>query len=274
MPEAIVIGLSSNQREHHLHPGKGADKYLKFIKTEVLPYIDETYRTKSFNSISGHSLGGGFALYAFLKEPAIFNLCMAGSPYPIQQILKIQVDTFPDHRHLYSSMGTVDDISQKDFSALKKHLEANSQITTQFDIHQGESHISNIAINFQEGLKFFYTDWHFQLPETITQPIDKLLFQHYEQLSNKMGYAVNVNEWQVIYPIMDQLARNRDFDNAIKALKYCIKIHPKSDQAYAFLARAYVSTGDMIAAKENLRKALSLNPNNKMALQMKKRFSR
>ncbi|MBX7108697.1 MAG: carboxypeptidase-like regulatory domain-containing protein [Chitinophagales bacterium] len=45
-----------------------ADKFLSFIKCELLPYIDKAYRTDTSNrTLMGHSLGGFFTLYA-LKQ--------------------------------------------------------------------------------------------------------------------------------------------------------------------------------------------------------------
>ncbi len=43
----------------------GAARFLSFIKSELLPYIDKEYRTDTSNRIlMGHSLGGFFTLYA------------------------------------------------------------------------------------------------------------------------------------------------------------------------------------------------------------------
>ena len=68
---------------------------------------------------------------------------------------------------------------------------------------------------------------------------------------------------------MDKLAKRGDFKNAIQILKYCIQLYPQSDQAYAFLARAYISMGDKESAQANLEKALSMNPQNGFALEIK-----
>ena len=71
---------------------------------------------------------------------------------------------------------------------------------------------------------------------------------------------------------MDKLAKRGDFKNAIKLLQYCIELYPQSDQAYAFLARAYINISDKESAKKYLEKALKINPNNKYASQIKKQF--
>ncbi len=51
----------------------GADNFLTFIRSELLPYIDKTYQTDtSSRTLMGHSLGGFFPLYA-LKQGMLTN---------------------------------------------------------------------------------------------------------------------------------------------------------------------------------------------------------
>lgn len=50
----------------------GADKFLSFIKSDLILYIDKTYRTDTSNrTLMGHSLGGYFTMYAL--EQAMIN---------------------------------------------------------------------------------------------------------------------------------------------------------------------------------------------------------
>jgi len=58
----------------------GAEKFLSFLKTELIPYIDKTYPTNGTNSLYGHSYGGLFSMYAFLAEPELFECCFATDP--------------------------------------------------------------------------------------------------------------------------------------------------------------------------------------------------
>lgn len=276
MPQSIVIGLQSDGREFNLHPEKGAKKYLDFVEREVIPFIEQKYRTKPFRTIAGHSLGGGFAIYAFLSRTNLFNLCIAGSPYPLEYLTNMiaredVLNGTSAYRFLYSSMGTVNDSPVLQLENFKQAFidKAPQNVQYSFQINEGVSHISNVALNFQAGLKAFYKDWKFVLPDTLSASIDVMLSNHYKSLSQKVGYSVKPGEWEVIFPIMDKLAKRSDFKNAIQILKYCTELYPQSDQAYAFLARAYMSAGEQESAQANLEKALSINPQNKFALQIK-----
>jgi tetratricopeptide (TPR) repeat protein len=68
---------------------------------------------------------------------------------------------------------------------------------------------------------------------------------------------------------MDQLAQRGDFQNAIDILEYCTELHPESDQAYAFLAKAHFDQGNYKSGKRYLEKALDLNPKNRFAQRIK-----
>lgn len=276
VPQCIVVGLSSDNRNYNLNPEKGAEKYLQFIKSEVIPYIDKNYRTKPFKVIAGHSLGGDFVIYSMRKESSLFNAYIAGSPGPIEPIIKL-LDTTEynqntiDYKFFYSSIGSEDFTDTLVFKQFIEKLNAkvSNKVECNFDINKGENHISNIVINYQKGITKLYKDWQFVLPNNLNKPISEELKSHYDKLEKKYGYRPEIGEWEVIYPIMDVLAKKGDFINAIDILKYCVKLYPISDQAYAFLAKANFDTGQMELGKMYLKKSLELNPKNPFALRMK-----
>jgi len=275
MPQSIIVGLSGKQRESHLHVEQGASNYLKYVTDEVIPFIEQHYRTHPFRSIVGHSLGGGFALYAFCSRPEMFNTCIAGSPYPIAAVSarlpgKDHFGKITQHRLLYASIGTIEEVSQPHFLDFKTQFltAVPPNFAPHFRVNIGEDHLSNTAVNFQDGLEALYADWQFVLPDTLETSADQLLMTHYRHLSQQMGYPVEVSEGGVIFPVMDQLAQRGDFTNAIRVLKYDLTVHPQSDQAYAFLARAYMSVGKPDSARIHVQKALEINPQNPHARQL------
>jgi predicted alpha/beta superfamily hydrolase len=88
IPECIVVGIINNKgkRELDLTPpfmqievdsadspfGKG-DRFLQFMETELITYIDSAYRTSGTRTISGHSRSGLFVLYSLIERPSLFN---------------------------------------------------------------------------------------------------------------------------------------------------------------------------------------------------------
>jgi predicted alpha/beta superfamily hydrolase len=81
MPRMIIVGIVSKDREKDYLPspskecptGGGADKFLKYMSSELVPFIDSTYPTTSERCIIGHSAGGLFAVYALENQPDLFD---------------------------------------------------------------------------------------------------------------------------------------------------------------------------------------------------------
>lgn len=103
IPESIIVGIGypyddpllggkmGRSRDYvtvldNGQPG-GIDKFLLFIRQELIPYVDQKYRTDpSVRVLSGHSLGGFVAfymLYTTAREPSPpFGRFMACDPGP------------------------------------------------------------------------------------------------------------------------------------------------------------------------------------------------
>lgn len=58
-----------------------ADNHLEFIRNNVIPYVDNNYRTDpNSRSYFGYSLSGAFGAYILLTQPDTFNNYILGSP--------------------------------------------------------------------------------------------------------------------------------------------------------------------------------------------------
>jgi predicted alpha/beta superfamily hydrolase len=96
MPPAIVVGLpnvSGEGRQRDYTPpfmrqdsdeadsesGRG-DRFLEFLKREVVPQIERTYRTTAPRMLAGHSRGGLLVTYSLMHEPDLFQARIANSP--------------------------------------------------------------------------------------------------------------------------------------------------------------------------------------------------
>ena len=86
LPNTILQG--QNMRGRDLTPTRsggdsnsgGAARYLAFLKTELIPYINKKYRTTGMNTYHGGSLGGLFGMYALVKEPRLFQSYLLADP--------------------------------------------------------------------------------------------------------------------------------------------------------------------------------------------------
>lgn len=96
VPELIVVGipnmhrggrardflppwLSFRRRDGSPFTG-GADRFLRFLRDELVPRIDRDYRTSAPRLLVGHSLGAIFVCYSLSAAPALFDGRFAHSP--------------------------------------------------------------------------------------------------------------------------------------------------------------------------------------------------
>jgi predicted alpha/beta superfamily hydrolase len=62
-------------------PNGDAANFHKFIKAELIPFIEKTYRADpSRRILLGHSYGGLFALFGLFETPDLFDTLIIGSP--------------------------------------------------------------------------------------------------------------------------------------------------------------------------------------------------
>jgi predicted alpha/beta superfamily hydrolase len=98
MPAAIIVGIgygtldleNGNHRSRDLSPqafpgrpeSGGGPRFLEFLLEEVMPLLESNYPVDpETRYLFGHSLGGLFALYAYIEEPEAFAGIIAGSPF-------------------------------------------------------------------------------------------------------------------------------------------------------------------------------------------------
>ena len=97
----------------------GAEKFLKFIKEELIPFVETKYRTAPGDrTLAGHSLGGLFVFYSLFAQPELFKRYVAISPALVwddEWVLKNEEVFFADHKSinaaLYTSVGSKEEQS-------------------------------------------------------------------------------------------------------------------------------------------------------------------
>ena len=139
MPEMIVVGITNTDRTRDLTPTRverapgnpnapgfptsgGADKFLKFIETELIPLVESKYRTMPYRALAGHSLGGLFAVHAMLTKPELFNSYIAVSP-------SLQWDNFEELDRVKEFFKTRKDLNRTLFTSLPASMMPHSSVS-------------------------------------------------------------------------------------------------------------------------------------------------
>ncbi|QTH73500.1 alpha/beta hydrolase [Pseudoalteromonas xiamenensis] len=97
IPEMIVVGIVSQNRvrdsspthpliqyggtkNEALHITGGADKFIQFIKEELIPKINQNYRTSAYKVLVGYSFAGLPVIQSLYTTPETFNAYLAIDP--------------------------------------------------------------------------------------------------------------------------------------------------------------------------------------------------
>lgn len=80
--EMIIVAIANTDRDRDMMPlsrpsykvdNPKAENFLLFLEKELVPYIEQNYRTTNERTIRGRSLSGLFVMYAFLANPELFG---------------------------------------------------------------------------------------------------------------------------------------------------------------------------------------------------------
>ena len=271
MPEMIVVAIKNVDRTRDFSPTTvdkwpntgGAEKFMSFISDELIPKINEKYRTHEYKVLVGHSFGGEFATYALLNRPDVFNGYIAISPYMMydnnfmigETKAKLQA-SYDENVTFFMTVGdepdyyaTLDEFQ----SIVESKSPENFQLKYKKFSHDDHGSVTHISI--YKGLKYIYDGWKLnkeQFKEGLAAIDD-----HYEMLSEKFGYAVNTPE-MTINQLGYWYLGNEDMKNALKVFKANIKRYPESANVYDSYAEALENNNQFAEAEKYYGKAVKL----------------
>ena len=184
IPEVIVVGISyphsslmDMTRNRHrdflpthvegYNPSGSADKFINFIKKELIPFVENSYRVDTTDRcFSGHSYGGLLGAHILLEQPQLFNRYIIGSPsywWDNEEITKrLSTKSYlasDSIKTIFTFIGGKEGQSMinnwKEFdSILVKKLNKNIKFHNQ--IFQDETHMSVVPAAFSTAIKFVY----------------------------------------------------------------------------------------------------------------------
>lgn len=178
LPEAIVVGIayggfdpSVNRRNIDFQsPGggvpveqAGAEAFQRFLKTELIPQIEERYRSDPLRRILfGQSRGGAFVLYSAVSDPDLFWGRIASNPSitpGIESLLEPAAPATREDLVLVLASGTRD---RPDLQAeAARWLSAwESRVDKPWRLHrvriEGGTHAANAPDAYRRGLHLLF----------------------------------------------------------------------------------------------------------------------
>jgi predicted alpha/beta superfamily hydrolase len=293
IPEMIVVGIKNVNRERDYTPDKiktvrkndmgGGDNFLAFLEQELIPELDQNYRTLPFRILAGHSLGGLLATHAYMKEKTLFNAFISIDPsfgsWDEETMDKkvAAVSPLAFGRSIYwasansgSGKARNEDRHQRLFHALKEKSAGPFQ--AEIEYFEDENHRSVPLIAWYRGLLSIFKGYHY--PYNSGKGIEDLV-NNYEAISTRLSFSFPPPE-RLVNRIGYRSLNSRNEADRPNALDFFIlntQNYPSSYNAFDSLAEAYVRLGKKEEAIRNYKKALALNPEYRHAADQIKKLS-
>ena len=281
--QMIVVGIVNVDRNRDYTPtyapkqegglefptsGK-AEKFLKFLDSELFPYVETNYRAEPYRILAGWSLGGLFTVYTFLEHPDDFSAYLAISPslwwdgdLYVNKTKTLIENNVIQEKKIVVTVGSLEggDMGRSvrdGFIPLMTNNFGNKGFFKTIEIpNEGHSYVLYKAL--YEGLQLLYSDW--QMPNSLLGEGIEAIRAFYKKLSKKYGYVIEVPE-AAYSNLVNYVYNQVSTEAAVKTAKLYVKAYPESSYAYYRLGLFSYLLGKLEEAKENLQKAIKLEKN-------------
>jgi tetratricopeptide (TPR) repeat protein len=252
----------------------GAEKFLRFLGEELIPYVDAHFRTiPADRTLSGYSMGAGFGLYALFSQPGLFprNVFVDGFA---SGITPMEAEFAARHTDLpatvYLSSG-VPGAELRFTNQLRERQYPGLRI--EYAQLAGVTHDAVAAEGLTRGLKYVFSGKSiFEEMLHTLQAADlasAIALYHERKRTTPQEYRWSEGELDELGTALRLMGRMVD---ALEVYRMNVEIHPDAWSSYNSLANAYLTSGDNARAIANFERALALNPHNEHAAEMLRRL--
>jgi predicted alpha/beta superfamily hydrolase len=142
----------------------GAQKFLDFIRKELIPFIESNYRVSATDrELDGYSLGGLFTLYTIFHYPETFKKYFAGSPAVTNVLFRYEEEYTKTHKDLPIKLFmTVGGLEYKemieDMQKMADRLRSRNYRGLELETHifENENHRSCMGAAISRNLRGIY----------------------------------------------------------------------------------------------------------------------
>ncbi|WP_460219532.1 alpha/beta hydrolase-fold protein [Psychroserpens sp. MEBiC05023] len=307
-PEMVIVGISNNaNRMRDLTTSKVTEMYgipfeqgngeaasfSEFIKSELIPFVENKYPVTKFRTLIGHSYGGLFTIYTLINHPELFSNYIAIDPsldWDSQKLLKEAKEKLYSQNYkgksLFMSLGsqlhmqnpnvTIDNVMQdsSDFTLFARSNIAfsdmikqnkNNGLAFKWQFYPRDLHGTIPFPSIMDGLIFDF-EWYqmentdkFNSPETSKEELSTIINHRANKLKRYFGYVVPPYPHDLLNVLgymsldMEQLEKSKMF------FESAIKFYPNSANAYDSMADYYERTKDYKSALNFVTKAFTIS---------------
>jgi len=264
MPESIVVGIMQGDNRYadceyddtnFLPSDKGAD-FFEFIGLELVPYIDNTYRTAQFIIAVGHDFTANFINYYLFKDPPLFNGYINLSPdlAPLMdERLPERIPEIQSKIYYYIATGT-DDIKDlmENAERLNNSLKGlkSDNFEYNFDNFEGATHYSLAGRGIPNALEKIFTVYRpiskkefSDVIMKLNTPIHEYLLKKYQTIEDLFGITNPIRENDFI-ATCTAAEKKKQWESLREIATLARKQYPDTVLGDYYLGRYYEETGD------------------------------
>lgn len=297
-PEMIVVGIPIPDRYRDLTPtcdstnsrtSGGNAKFISFLKNELIPYIDSSLPVAPYKMLIGHSLGGLTVMNILVNEARLFNSYVSIDPsmwwdnqFSLKETEKSLSRTQFENTNLFLAIANTME-SGMDTAKVKKDVSRNT-LPIRSILKLSDQLNSNAGNKLNYKVKFYQEENHGLVPLIATYDAFRFIFnfynlpltkkdytdsgmslaykleEHYEKVSEKMGYKINPSESTVNSLGYNSLIMN-NFELAEYFFKLNVTNYPNNYNVYDSYGDYYLAVDNQEQAILQFMKALSIYEN-------------
>ena len=173
IPEMIVIGIENSNPLRRTLFGDESEKFTRFLKEEVVHFIDSNYRTTQDRVIFGWEDAAYYVSELIFKEPDLFTgAIISDGGYASENL----VEGFSSDKEVYLFMAnsrkdiyTID--SSEAFSEILKKKDPK-HLLWKYDLFNDEEHETLPHLAIYKGLQYYYYNFGSPVFESIPQFVE------------------------------------------------------------------------------------------------------
>ncbi|MFT4095282.1 MAG: alpha/beta hydrolase-fold protein [Niabella sp.] len=224
IPEMIVVGINNTDRTRDLTPTRtsikspddstkilfansgGGEAFIRFIGSELMPWVDSSFRTANYKIFAGHSFGGLAATQVLLHHTSLFNAYLIHDPslWWDNQILVAQAGKVFSGKNFYKTRVYLSQANNNEKGAFDEHFESikkfkqqydtaqNKTVAFRYEFYEHEDHGTLPLPAAYNGLQFIFSGY--QADFKLISKDKELLVNSYKKFSEQMNFTFRPSE--------------------------------------------------------------------------------
>ncbi|MGV6845684.1 MAG: alpha/beta hydrolase [Lutibacter sp.] len=172
-PEQIIVGINQNQYDERYRdcayqkenslPTAESESFYRFVRGELLDYMDENYRISPFKTVVGNTLTANFINYFFIEDYPAFSAFVNINPYyalDLPNLITNKAANLKDETiYYYLSNGSYNSSKREHFiTTASKQIKSvsNDKFNIKYDYFSHSTKTASIGQSIPNALAFIF----------------------------------------------------------------------------------------------------------------------